>query len=65
MPDYATLSAGTLDDAGWVKAIAQTFVESAIPCAVIPGVRAVPWSGSDYVALGREWAASAPEFTPR
>lgn len=61
-PDYMSLRAGTLDDASWVVPISQSFVESAIPWAVIPGVRAVPWSEFDYVALGAEWAASAPEF---
>jgi hypothetical protein len=61
-PDYATLLAGTLDDAGWVIPIAQTFIESAIPWAVIAGVQVVPWKEFDYVELGRAWAASAPEF---
>ncbi len=64
-PDYATLLAGTLDDAGWVMPVAQTFVQSAIPWAVIAGVRVVPWSEFDYVELGRDWAASAPKFTSR
>jgi hypothetical protein len=57
-----SLRAGTLDDASWVTPIVQIFVESAIPWAVIPGVRVVPWEGFDYVALGREWAATAPAF---
>jgi hypothetical protein len=61
-PDFMSLRAGTLDDAAWVSPIVQTFVDSAIPWAVIPGVRAVPWDGFDYVALGREWAATAPRF---
>ena len=61
-PDYMSLRVGTLDDASWVTPIAQTFVESAIPWAVIPGVRAVPWAEFDYVALGREWTATAPRF---
>jgi hypothetical protein len=38
------------------------WVESAIPWAVIPGVRIVAWKDFDYVALGREWAATAPKF---
>ncbi|HEY2048868.1 MAG TPA: GFA family protein [Caulobacteraceae bacterium] len=61
-PDYMSLRAGTLDDASWVVPISQSFVESAIPWAVIPGVRIVPWGEFDYVALGTEWVASAPEF---
>lgn len=61
-PDYTTLLAGALDDASWVRPIAQTFVESAIPWAVIAGVQAVPWSEFDYVELGRQWTASAPQF---
>jgi hypothetical protein len=62
--DYMSLRAGTLDDAGWVVPIAQSFVESAIPWAVIPDVRIVPWAEFDFVALGRDWAASAPTFLP-
>lgn len=61
-PDYSTLLAGTLDDASWVKPIAQTFVESAIPWAIMPGVKSVPWSAFDFIELGREWVASAPDF---
>jgi hypothetical protein len=61
-PEYMSLRAGTLDDASWVVPISQSFVESAIPWAVIPDVRVVPWSEFDYAALGAEWAASAPEF---
>jgi hypothetical protein len=61
-PGYMSLRAGTLDDASWVVPISQSFVESAIPWAVIPGVRIVPWSEFDYAALGAEWVASAPEF---
>lgn len=64
-PDFMSLRAGTLDDAGWVVPIAQAFTESAIAWAVIPGVRAVPWNKFDYVALGREWAETAPEFVLR
>ncbi len=61
-PEYASLRAGTLDDASWVTPIAQTWVESAIPWAVIPGVRVVAWKDFDYAALGREWGATAPRF---
>jgi hypothetical protein len=64
-PDYMSLRAGTLDDAGWVTPIAQTFVESAIPWAIIPGVRSTPWETFDYAALGREWVETAPEFAAR
>jgi hypothetical protein len=62
-PEYMSLRAGTLDDASWVVPISQSFVESAIPWAVIPGVRVVPWSEFDYAGLGVEWVASAPEFS--
>jgi len=61
-PDFMSLRAGALDDAGWVIPIVQTWVESAIPWAIIPGVRTERWVDFDYLALGREWAASAPEF---
>jgi hypothetical protein len=61
-PDFMSLRAGTLDDAAWVVPIVQTFVDSAIPWAVIPGVRAESWEGFDYAALGREWIAAAPRF---
>jgi hypothetical protein len=61
-PDYMSVRAGTLDDATWVVPVAQTWVESAIPWAVIPGVRQVAWPQFDFVELGRRWAASAPRF---
>jgi hypothetical protein len=61
-PDYATLRVGTLDDASWVVPGAQSFVESAIPWAVMPGVPVVPWREFDFAALGAEWLASAPRF---
>jgi hypothetical protein len=64
-PDYMSLRAGTLDDASWVLPVAQSFVESAIPWAVIPNVRAVSWDEFDFVALGQEWVAGAPEFKSR
>jgi hypothetical protein len=62
VPDYMSLRAGALDDSAWVRPISQSFVESALPWAVIPGVRVVEWADFDYVALGAEWTASAPEF---
>lgn len=61
-PDYTTLRAGTLDDAGWVRPIAQVWVESAIPWAVIPGVQHVDADTFDYGALGRAWRETAPVF---
>ena len=63
-PAFASLRAGVLDDASWVKPIAQSFVESALPWEIIPDVRNVPWSEFDYEALGREWTATAPRFAP-
>jgi hypothetical protein len=63
-PDYMSVRVGTLDDASWVIPIAQTFVESAIPWAVIPGVRQVAWEAFDFESLGREWVVSAPRFAP-
>lgn len=61
-PDYLSLKAGTLDDAGWVVPIAQTWVESAIPWAVMPGMRQVDWADFDFTALGEDWRAVAPRF---
>jgi hypothetical protein len=61
-PDYATLRAGSLDATRWIVPIAQTWVESAIPWAVIPGVRNVPQESFDFYALGEEWRAAAPRF---
>lgn len=60
--EYTSLRAGTLDDAGWVMPIAQTWVESAIPWAVIPGVAQVAIEDFDYYALGKAWRATAPVF---
>lgn len=61
-PEFLNLKAGTLDDASWVVPIAQTWVESALPWAVIPGVRVVAWKDFDYAALGREWRETTPRF---
>jgi hypothetical protein len=61
-PEYLSLRTGTLDDASWVFPIAQTYVESAIPWAVIPDVRQVAPDSFDFVTLGREWRATAPRF---
>jgi len=61
-PDFVSFPAGVLDDASWMRPIAQTWVESAIPWAVIPGVRSVAWEDFDFASLGREWRATAPRF---
>jgi hypothetical protein len=61
-PDYLSLRVGTLDDASWVAPIAQTYVQSALPWAVIPDVRHVAPADFDFVELGREWRAAAPRF---
>jgi hypothetical protein len=61
-PDFAVLRAGTLDDASWAIPIAQTFVMSAIPWAVIPGVEQVDPNDFSYVNLSVAWRATAPVF---
>lgn len=61
-PDYASLRAGTFDDTSWIVPIAQAWVESALPWAVMPGVKVAPPEGLDFYALGEEWRASAPRF---
>lgn len=61
-PDFMSLRAGTLDDATWVVPGAQTFVESAIPWALIDGVPSVPWTDFDFAALGVAWRKTAPRF---
>jgi hypothetical protein len=61
-PDYTSLRVGTLDDASWAVPIAQTWVGSAIPWAVIPGVRQVDPEDVDYYVLGEAWRATAPTF---
>ena len=60
--DFMSLRAGTLDDASWVSPVVQTWAESAIPWAVIPGVRSEPPETFDFVRLGRDWARTAPRF---
>ena len=62
--EYMSLRAGSLDDASWVVPISQSFVESAIPWAVIPGVNVVPWEKFDFAAQGQAWLATAPHFEP-
>jgi hypothetical protein len=61
-PDFMGLRAGTLDDAGWAVPIAQTFVRSAIPWAVIPGVEQVDPKDFSYMNLSALWRAMAPVF---
>jgi len=63
-PEYTSLRAGTFDDAGWAVPIAQTWTQSAIPWAIIPGVRQVDPKSFDYYALGEAWRATAPVFAP-
>lgn len=60
--DFTSIRAGALDDAGWVRPISQSFVEEAIPWAVIPGVAVVPWPDFDFEAQGELWQATAPAF---
>jgi hypothetical protein len=62
-PDFTGLRAGTFDDASWAVPIAQTFVKSAIPWAVIPGVKQVDPKDFDYVNLSAAWRATAPIFS--
>jgi len=61
-PAFATLPAGTLDDASWVRPVVQLFVDSAIPWAVIPGIPTVPWEAFDFEAQGLAWQSEAPDF---
>lgn len=61
-PDYTALRAGTLDDASWAVPIAQTWVTSALPWAVIPGVRQFEPKGFDFAAMIDAWRATAPTF---
>jgi hypothetical protein len=61
-PDYASLRAGTLDEAGWAVPVVQLYARSAIPWALIPGVPTPEGEIVDYVALARTWRATAPEF---
>jgi hypothetical protein len=60
--DFSTIRAGTLDDAGWVRPAAQTWVESAIPWAVIPDVPNLAWADFNHFAVGAQWQATAPKF---
>jgi hypothetical protein len=64
-PDFTTLRAGTLDDTSWIAPIAQTWVDSALPWALIPGVRVVSPEAFDFLELGRAWAETAPRFEVR
>jgi hypothetical protein len=62
-PNFKGLRAGTLDDASWAIPIAQTFVRSAIPWTVIPGIKQVDPREFSYVDLSAEWRATAPVFS--
>ena len=63
-PDFTGLRAGTLDDASWAVPIAQTFVRSAIPWAIIPGVEQVDPKDFNYAKLSAAWRATASEISP-
>jgi hypothetical protein len=60
--DYASLRAGALDDAAWVRPIAQVWTKSAIPWALIPDVAEVEPEEFDLIALAGLWQATAPRF---
>lgn len=60
--DYTSLRAGTLDDASWAIPIAQTWVSSAIPWAVIPGVAKFDPGSFNFAAMIDAWRATAPTF---
>lgn len=60
--DFSTIRAGTLDDASWVRPAVQTWVESAIPWAVIPDVPHLAWADFNHFAVGARWLESAPRF---
>ena len=60
--DYASLRAGTLDDASWAIPIAQTWVSSALPWAVIPGVAKFEPGSFDFAKMIDAWRATAPTF---
>ena len=62
-PDHTSLRAGTLDGASWAVPIAPTFVRSANPWAVIPGVEKVDPKESSYLNLSAAWRATAPVFS--
>lgn len=60
--DFLSLRAGTFDQTDWIVPIAQTWTESALPWALIPGVPHLPQEDFDFVAMGRDWQARAPRF---
>jgi hypothetical protein len=61
-PDYTSLRAGTLDDASWAVPIAQAYVSSAVPWAVLPGVPQLIRGGFNYAEMIEAWRATAPRF---
>ena len=60
--DFLSLRAGSLDQTDWIVPVVQTWTQSALPWALIPGVRHLPQEEFDFVALGREWQGQAPKF---
>lgn len=61
-PDYTSLRAGTLDDASWATPVAQTWVSSALPWAVIPGIPQFDRGSFNFATMIEVWRSTAPPF---
>ena len=59
---FTGLRVGTFDDSSWAVPIAQTYVASALPWAIIPGVEQVEPEQFNYGTLSAAWRKTAPAF---
>jgi hypothetical protein len=57
--DYPTVSirAGTLDDTGWIKPVAQIWTSSAQPWAIVPDILSYETQPADFMELLAAWRA--------
>jgi hypothetical protein len=57
--DFPTISirAGTLDDTGWIKPVAQIWISSAQPWAIVPDILSYEAQPADFTELLAAWKA--------
>jgi hypothetical protein len=57
--DFPTISirAGTLDDTSWIKPVAQIWISSAQPWAIVPDILSYEAQPADFTELLAAWKA--------
>jgi len=54
------LRAGTLDDTSWVRPVAQMWISSAQPWAIVPGILSYDEQPADFTEVLAAWKARPP-----